>query len=987
MLKKILSIMLVLSMLTGMMVTISAVGTATVTYSTIAPQATSVTLSTDYADGTVRYTLDGTSPTADSTAVSGAVAIPEGTYRLTSAVFDASGEKVSADFCHTYVNETLINKALQTDTTKHSFSSSVDWNGRQPYRAFDGVGSEETATAPWQYGTYMDTITYDTAFTTDTLMITAQANSRFLDTTNLVTKYDLFVQAIVGYKATGEEAAFTYVVGDATGSNRTWEKISIPAGSAVTKDGTTYFINLPAVELETAEGEPITVKTLEVRLSKADADCYTDADKPEGVNAKDYKGGIWHIKEMWFLETDEPAPAIPEVTYSTNGPIAETVTLTTNYKNATIRYTLDGTSPTADSTAVSGAVEIPEGTYRLTSAVFDANGIKISEDFCKKYVNGTLTNKAYAPKTNHTYTASVYGDTGREPYRAFDGVGAEEAATAPWQYGTYMDTITYNEAFTADTIMITAQANSRFLDTTNLVTKYDLYVQAIVGYKETGEEEAFTYVVGDATGTNRDWQKILIPAGSAVTKSGTTYFVNLPLVDIETSEGEPITVKALEVRLSKADAELYTDADKPEGVNAGDYKGGIWHIKEMYFLESKGVTPKLTFSSIDHLAESVELSTDVEGYTIRYTLDGTTPTATSTEYTGSITFARGVWKLTAAIFDGAVMVEGSEQCHIYTNGGLTNVAAIPEPTAVTESDTANADGYEEFAWSKAAVSVFGANTPLWAFDGDLQYHDHSDTMKNAGMVQTFYDEAITADALMIPVYVGYNKGFTDWTDEREGTVNTTKEIYIDLIVGYKAEKTDESWTYIVGDATGSNRDYAHIALPVGSKVTMREQVGETGAVTLVGWATLPIIDLPEFSAEALEIRLNGRNLSSNGSNVDEAEGYNGGVWCVKEFAFLESGGVEIADIAGTASEMTFKAVNSTLTPKYVTAIKADYTKNADGSLTMLRMQMQDVEIASDTNETKTISNFEAVSGSDVTKYFVWDLDSVMPYNTAAVIDN
>ncbi len=559
--RRFLAVILVLTMLTGMTFVVSAdePATVTVTYSTIVPVTNAVTLSTNYTGGTIRYTLDGTSPTADSTAVSGAVSIPTGTYRLTSAVFDASGNKVSADFCHTYVNGTLTNKALQTEKTKHTYTYTPT-NGREPYNAFDGNDMNTQPAKTWGYGTYMNTVTYDTAFTADTLVLTLGANTRFLNAAKTETVYDIYAEVIVGYKELGTEESFVYVIGDASGSNRTYEKILVPAGSAVTEKNVSgtkyYFVNTPAVEVETANGEPITAKVLEVRLSKAEL--YTAADKPTGVNANDYKGGIFHIKEMWFLDSAKP---VPKVYYSTAKPDATEVTLTTNYLGGTIRYTLDGKSPTATSTEATTAITIPDGTTRLTSAVFNANDTKLSEDFCNTYVNGTPTNKAITTEQNTTGASSEC-----YPWKAFDGDESTE-----WTVDTTNSAqLSFDTPFETDTMMIAGVVTPEFIDTQTQKTKYDVFVEALVGYKETGLETDFTYVIGENNSGTKAYEKILIPAGADVVGG----CIKLPAVKLGNNA---VTVKALYV-------ELYQDKTDSPVLNKN--KGGIGQVREMYFLEA-----------------------------------------------------------------------------------------------------------------------------------------------------------------------------------------------------------------------------------------------------------------------------------------------------------------------------------------------------------------------------------------------------------------
>ena len=930
MLKKKLSIILSLvllltAVLPGFSVLAADEEIASVVYSTTEPNEKSVELSTNVDGGKIIYTLDGTSPTVDNgTVYTGAVAITEGVIKLTAAVF-ADGAKMSDDFCHTYINNAGTHLGVQADSSK---ITSV--NTSTAAEAFDGDSVLENpvnTVMKLDRTTYATattaTVKYDTPVTVDTLRAIATVNeSAYLtgvsagaNGTNssgnrgINTEYlskEFTVDLKVDYIKEGETAV----------TEGEWQTVTLPVGYKCTWNWTNGYgrawTYLPAISFEEATVSEITVSI---------------RNFSEGATTSK----IWGIKEY---ELYNSKGITPEVKYSSTNPrtanLASTspITLSTNVDGGTIIYTLDGTSPALNNgTEYTEGVVIPQGTVRLTSAVFK-DGVKVSEDFCHTYVNNPGTHLGV-----QTNTSKISTDRGTNPKFAFDGDSQYSYPTNSFSVSrTNLPnpigaTVIYDNAITFDTVSPLVTVNEKAYvtnvsagssgtnssgtraDKTEYLTK-EMALQFKVDYVKAGE----------TTVTEGEWQTVTMPAGYPCKWSWNGSYGRIYLYTPTIEIGE---VTATSVTISVK--------DYAEDANTAK----IWGVKEYELYKSNGISYEVIYSKPSGVVTSetaIELSSNRENTVVRYTTDGSAPSATSTVYSAPITIGSNcTMKINAAVFDTDGNMISDVFSNVYVTGKYTNRAVQTDESKI----------------SYTAYTEPNNRLPAYAFDGADEFAGaHSVWTLKALDITVSYDSTVKADAMLISARM--DKNIVD-----EENLVTTENSYITVDV-----KNGD--TSVTGGETV-------LMLPAGSKVKKASQSDGTNT-TISYWAWFGTGDVNNFEGDSITYSI--------------TDFY--GVGAIKEIELIKTGKVDVTAVNNNGT-VVITGTNTYDVPFEVTVIKAGYITAEDMDALLEAKTIVWSIPSGANNEVFEVGQFGEIAGAETVKYFVWEMESLTPLTNSVEV--
>jgi hypothetical protein len=288
---------------------------------------------------------------------------------------------------------------------------------------------------------------------------------------------------------------------------------------------------------------------------------------------------------------------------------AQLVTISDATSGATIYYTTNGTTPTTSSTAYTGPITVSStetletiaavtgGTSAVASASYTINLLPLAATPTFSPAGGTYTSAQSVTISDATSDATIYYTT--------NGTTPTTSSTA------YTGPITVSST---ETLKAIAAA-----------TGDDDSAVASAAYNITPPARVSTPTFSPAAGTYTSTQSVTISDAT----SGATIYYTTNGTTPGTSSTEytgPITVSTTETLEAMAVAKGYTDSTIASAVYT--ISPSLPSVATPTFSPAAG-----TYTS----AQSVTISDATSGATIYFTANGSTPTTSSTVYTGPIT--------------------------------------------------------------------------------------------------------------------------------------------------------------------------------------------------------------------------------------------------------------------------------------------------------------------------------------------------------------
>ncbi|MGL5674955.1 MAG: chitobiase/beta-hexosaminidase C-terminal domain-containing protein [Cellulosilyticaceae bacterium] len=637
--------------------TIEAAPVETVASPTFSPnggtftESQSVTISCSTSGATIRYTTDGSEPTTSSPAYSGSIQVSETTTLKAKAFKEGMNDSSTASATFTIESGTTVDP--WTPKTTYATGAIVSYNGKT-YRCVQGhtaLAGWEPSAVPALWAEYtMGAATSSEVAVPDVVSYTFNAKVTLSDTSSTPTLLaegkawapnTTYTQGdIVSYNTKNYECrqGHTSLPGwepsvvpalwlDYSGPINPTETVATPTFSP---NGGTFTsaqdimlncsTNGATIRYTTDDSEPTASSTL-----------YTSplsVVKTTTLKAKAFKDGMNDSATTSATFTIEVAPVetVAAPTFSPNGGTftsAQTVTLNCSTNGATIRYTTAGSTPTASSTLYTNALSVDKTTTLKAKAFKDG-------------MNDSTT-------TSATFTIEVAPvETVAAPTFSPNGGTFTSAQTVTLGCATNGATIRYTTDGTEPTI------------------SSPTYTSAIqVSKTTTLKAKAFKSGMNDSTTTSATYTI----QGSVVVKpwaSSTAYV-----------KGDLVSYNGKNYECRQPHTSLL--GWEPTNVPAlwAEYTGPVTPIETV---------KAPTFSPIGGTYDApqvVTLNCATSGATIRYTTDGSEPTAASTLYTSALNVAKTT-TLKAKAFK-AGMNDSSTTSATYTIQGLP-VQTVATPT-------------------------------------------------------------------------------------------------------------------------------------------------------------------------------------------------------------------------------------------------------------------------------------------------------------------
>jgi hypothetical protein len=337
---------------------------------------------------------------------------------------------------------------------------------------------------------------------------------------------------------------------------------------------------------------PVTVSSSETLYAVAGGTGYNDSPV---VNAS------YVIQNSVAMPTFSPAAG----TYNST----QSVTIADATANATIYYTTDGTVPTTSSTKYTSPITVnsTETLKAIAVATGNANSVVASAAYTINPVTSVAT-PTFSPGTG-TYTSEQLvtisdATSGATIYYTTDGTTPTTSSTPYTGHVTVVSTETLEAIAVVTGAPISALASAAY--TINLLPT------------------AATPTFSPAAGAYNSAQSVTISDAT----SGATIYYTIDGTTPTTSSTQytgPITVSSTETLKAFAVA---------TGENDSLVASAAYNIKVVVAVATPTFSPAAgAYTS----AQSVTISDATSGATIYYSTNGSTPTASSTQYTGPIT--------------------------------------------------------------------------------------------------------------------------------------------------------------------------------------------------------------------------------------------------------------------------------------------------------------------------------------------------------------
>jgi hypothetical protein len=632
---------------------------ATPTFSPAAGTYTSaqtVTISDATAGASIYFTTDGSTPTAGSTKYTGPFTVSA--TETIKAIAISTGGTNSAVAAATYTISLTtaatptFSPSAGTYTSAQTVTIGDATAGASIYYTTDGstpTASSTKYTGPVTVGVTetVKAIAIATGFTNSavasaayTIQLPAATPVISVATgtytaVQKVTITDATAGAAIHYTTDGSTptaSSTTYTGTITVSSSETLKAIAVAAGySNSTVVTATYTINLAAAAtpaFSPAAGTYTSVQTVTISDATAGATIYytTDGSTPTTSSAQ-YSGAITvntteTIKAM-AAATGYSNSAVASATYTINLPAAatptfspasgtytsvQTVSISDATSGASIYYTTDGSTPTTASTKYAGVITVnaTETIKAIATASSHSNSAVASATYTINLpVAATPTLSPAAGTYTSVQTVSISDATsGANIYYTTDGSTPTTASTK------YTGAITVN---TTETIKAIAAATS-YTNSVVASAAYTINLPAAATPTFSPASGTYTSVQTVSIGVATSGASVYYTTdGSTPTTASTKYAGAITV-------GVTETLKAIAVAINYSNSAVGSAAytiNLPQPVTATPS-----------FSPTAG-----TYTSV----QSVTISDMTSGASIYYTTDGSTPTASSTKYSGAIT--------------------------------------------------------------------------------------------------------------------------------------------------------------------------------------------------------------------------------------------------------------------------------------------------------------------------------------------------------------
>ena len=618
--------------------------------------AQTVTISDATAGASIYFTTDGSTPTASSTKYSGSFTVS--TTETIKAIALATGDTNSAVASATYTISlnTVATPTFSPGAGSYTSAQTVTIGdataGASIYYTTDGstptasstkytspitVGVTETIKAIAIAAGFTNSAVGSAAYTIQLPAATPVISvvTGTYTTVQKVTITDTTAGAVIHYTTDGSTpttSSAIYISTITVNSSETLKAIAVAAGysnSAVVT--ATYTINLaPATTpiFSPAPGTYTSVQTVTISDATAGATIYytTDGSTPT-TSSTPYSGAITvnateTIKAIAGA-TGNSNSAVASATYTINLPVTatptfspsggtytsvQTVSIGDATSGASIYYTTDGSTPTTASTKYAGVIT----------------------------VNATETIKAIATASNHSNSA-----VGSAAYTINLPVAATPIFSPSGGTYTSVQTVSINDATAGASVYYTTDGSTP----TTASTKY-------TGAIAVNSTETIKAIAAATGYTN-----------SAVASGA--YTINLPAAATPTfspSAGTYTAVQTVSISDTTSGASVYYTTDGSTPTTASTKYTGTITVGVTETLKAIAAATGYSNSAVGSAAytinlpqpvtatptfspaagtytsvQSVTISDMTSGAGIYYTTDGSTPTASSTKYSGAIT--------------------------------------------------------------------------------------------------------------------------------------------------------------------------------------------------------------------------------------------------------------------------------------------------------------------------------------------------------------
>ena len=611
----------------------------------------SVTIADSQSGTTIYYTTNGTTPTTSSTAYSGAITV-SATETL-EAIAVETGYTNSTVATAAYAIASVLptptfSPAAGTYTTSQSVTISDATSGTTIYYTTNGTTPTTSSTK------YTGAVTVSATETLEALAVETGY-------TNSAVGSAAYTIAPVLPTPTFSPAAGTYttsqsvIISDSTGGTTIYYTTN---GTTPTTSSTVYS---GAITVSATE----TIKAIAVETGYTNSAVATAA---------------YTIAPVLPAPTFSPAAG----SYTTS----QSVTISDSQSGTTIYYTTNGTTPTTSSTKYTGAITV--SATETLEAIATETGYTNSAVATAAYtIASVLPTPTFSPAAG-TYTTSQSvtisdSTSGTTIYYTTNGTTPTTSSTV------YSGAITVSATETIEAIAVETGY-------TNSAVATSAYTIAPVLPTPTFSPAAGTYTtsqsvtISDATcGTTIYYTT----NGTTPTTSSTVYSGTITVSATE-------TIKAIAVETGYTNSAVATAA---------------------YTISP--VLPTPTFSLVAGTyttSQSVTISDATSGTTIYYTTNGTTPTTSSTKYTGAIT-------VSATETLEAIAVETG-----YTNSAVGSAAYIIAPVLPTPTFSPAAGTYT----TSQTVTISDATS------GTTIYHTTNGTTPTTS--STLYSGPVTVSA-------------------------------------------------------------------------------------------------------------------------------------------------------------------------------------------------------------------------------------------------
>ena len=343
---------------------------------------------------------------------------------------------------------------------------------------------------------------------------------------------------------------------------------------------------------------------------------------------------------VWTLNGTQTQTATPSISPAsgTYG-AAQSVTISDSTSSATIYYTTNGTTPTTSSSVYSGAITVPAGTTETIEAIAQASGdtvsnvasvtIAVNSGGGTGSLTGTPTDIKSSTSDNlTTLGTSDWAHWGLSSASSFNhklsgnsqignasvvGSGSFAQFTDSIQEMSWTDGTPTTSASSSPNGIWIGGVGDGFSFTAPADTNQRVLTVYVGGYQSDG---TLTASLSDGSASTYTDSSM---SGSGTGTDGSHFYGVYTLTYKAASAGQTITVKWTE------------NANQGSGnvtLQAATLTGGSPIASTPTFSPAAG-----TYSA----AQSVAISDSTSGATIYYTTNGTTPTTSSTIYSGPIT--------------------------------------------------------------------------------------------------------------------------------------------------------------------------------------------------------------------------------------------------------------------------------------------------------------------------------------------------------------